>query len=481
LLFFFFQGWLVTRWNKTLFQETLPDLVKYKLLSFPGARSRKSKSTNSSKNNNSNRSNNDNANKTTENDKNVVFDAGGLEEGVVFLPFCAHVCKELVGAIKKLKQYYAITFVKKNELPGHILWKGTMNIDGDVMQHRLGKRLDQEEIYCTFNPTDIYQSMEDSHVHKDDVMRMLLSIEDFDNIRMIRLRPLRQHEPPSEFRDTVIEPEEGGFIGLNWVKGREQFKVYRTRKKPPPPRPPTPKKPKIKRKPRRKGKAKIATPIVESDSESEESIDLDFVDDTDSESSSDEHSGDSNSDDDDDDEMGITKGTTTYYDPCDPDNIPEVTNYYPYPALDINSYIRAKQIVDDDRVMSSWAEIWGPKSGRKKNRKQDIFQKDNKKFRKQQKPFLSSNSRLPDPNKEDEEGYKWTMIENEDDGWELTLKGDAPDAGHERKIIGLAKRDNVMTACRQLFEMKNPGFKTHSRVWLNNDPFISKSFKKRSI
>jgi len=463
-------GWLVTRWNKTLFQETLPDLVRYRMLAFPVARSRRSKSSlDSNKNSNSN-SNSNNKNKnidyqniieTTENNN---AGSEGLEEGVVFLPFCAHVCKELVGGIHILKNYYAITFVKKKELPGHALWKGTMSIDADVMQHRLGKQLDQEEIYCRFKPSDIYQSMEDAHVNKDDVMRMFLSIDDFDDIRMIRLRPLRQHEPPSVFRDTVIKPEVGGFIDLNWAKGRERFKEYRTRKKikPPPPKLP----PKQKRKATPKPNNIVTPIVVESDSEGS-----DFVYDTNSECSSDEHSNDEHDDEEDDDEMDITEDTTTYYDPCDPNNIPDVTNYYPYPALDINSYTGAKQIVDDDRVMTSWAETWGPKSGRKKNRKQDIFQNEYKKFRKRQKSYLSSNSRLPDPHKDDEEGYKWTM--SAEDGWELSLKGDAPDARYERKIIGLAKRDYAMTACRQLFEMKNPGFKTLSRAWLNNDQFIS--------
>mmetsp|Transcript_28780 Transcript_28780/g.32975 ORF Transcript_28780/g.32975 Transcript_28780/m.32975 type:complete len:1095 (-) Transcript_28780:132-3416(-) len=418
--------------------------------------------------NNNNNSNNKNKNidyqniiETTENNN---AGSEGLEEGVVFLPFCAHVCKELVGGIHILKNYYAITFVKKKELPGHALWKGTMSIDADVMQHRLGKQLDQEEIYCRFKPSDIYQSMEDAHVNKDDVMRMFLSIDDFDDIRMIRLRPLRQHEPPSVFRDTVIKPEVGGFIDLNWAKGRERFKEYRTRKKikPPPPKLP----PKQKRKATPKPNNIVTPIVVESDSEGS-----DFVYDTNSECSSDEHSNDEHDDEEDDDEMDITEDTTTYYDPCDPNNIPDVTNYYPYPALDINSYTGAKQIVDDDRVMTSWAETWGPKSGRKKNRKQDIFQNEYKKFRKRQKSYLSSNSRLPDPHKDDEEGYKWTM--SAEDGWELSLKGDAPDARYERKIIGLAKRDYAMTACRQLFEMKNPGFKTLSRAWLNNDQFIS--------
>lgn len=138
------------------------------------------------------------------------------DEGVVYLPFCAHVCKELVGGIHLLEKYYAITFVSKSELAGHALWKGTMSIDGDTMQHVLGKRLDQEEVYCTFRPKDIYENMEDSHVRKPAVMRVLQAIEDYDNIRMIRLRPLRQHEPPSVLKERLTEPEKGGFIGLNF-------------------------------------------------------------------------------------------------------------------------------------------------------------------------------------------------------------------------------------------------------------------------
>ena len=185
-------GWLVTRWAKTLFQQTLPDLVRYNMLTYPSHRKSRRK-------------------------KEDSFD-----EGVVYLPFCAHVCKELVAAIDILKNYYAITFVKKSELAGHSLWKGTMTIGADVMQHRLGKRLDQEEVYCTFRPKDIYESMEDAHVKKDSVMEVLQAIEDYDNIRMIRLRPLRQHEPPSIMKERLLKPEVGGFLGLNYNLAKER-------------------------------------------------------------------------------------------------------------------------------------------------------------------------------------------------------------------------------------------------------------------
>jgi hypothetical protein len=184
---------LVTRWAKTLFQQTLPELVRSNMLTYPSARGRKR-----------------------------GRDRKKFEEGVVYLPFCAHVCKELVGGIHLLEKHYAITFVKKSELAGHALWKGTMSIDGDTMQHVLGKRLDQEEVYCTFRPKDIYENMEDSHVSKPSVMRILQAIEDYDNIRMIRLRPLRQHEPPSVLKKRLIEPEKGGFIGLNFNLAREK-------------------------------------------------------------------------------------------------------------------------------------------------------------------------------------------------------------------------------------------------------------------
>jgi hypothetical protein len=183
-------GWLVTRWAKTLFQQTLPDLVRHQMLAFPSKRK-----------------------KTSKHGSGPPY---AFEEGVVFLPFCAHVCKELVGAIHILEQYYEISFLDKKDLHGHSLWKGTMEIDPDVMQHRLGKRLDQEEIYCKFRPKDIYESMEDPHVSKPAVMRVLLAIKNYDDVRMVRLRPLRQHERASVFRERMWAPEVGGFMGLDF-------------------------------------------------------------------------------------------------------------------------------------------------------------------------------------------------------------------------------------------------------------------------
>ena len=180
-------GWLVTRWARTLFQKTLPDLVRYNLLAFPSKRRAPGKKKE-------------------------------LEVGVVYLPFCSHCVKEVVGAIDVLSEYYQISFVKKQDLAGHALWRGTMQIDADTMQTRLGKRLDQEEVYCTFRPKDIYESMEDPHVSKAAVMKVLQAIPDYGDVRMIRLKPLRQHEPPFTLKERLMEPEKGGFIGLDYSR-----------------------------------------------------------------------------------------------------------------------------------------------------------------------------------------------------------------------------------------------------------------------
>jgi hypothetical protein len=411
-MFLHLQGWLVTRWAKSLFQNTLPDLVRYQLLAYPGTRSRRQK-------------------RCGGGDDGATSSQCSLEEGVVFLPFCAHVCKELVGAIHILSQYYAITFVKKEELPGHSLWRGTMGIDGDVMQHRLGKRLDQEEIYCTFQPKDIYESMDDFHINKDEVMKMLLSIDDFENIRMIRLRPLRQHEPPSVFKERLWEPEVGGFVDLDMSTGARLLKEFRRRKKVPPP-----------------------PAVVTSAPTTEEETDSDSDSESDT-SSSEEESVD------DDGEEGVERDEIEF-DPDDPDRIPEVVHYFPYPALDLISYIGSKDIMNDDHVMTSWAETWGPKAGRKKNRKQDILDHSYEVFRRRHKGFMSSNSRLPDPERRDKEGYSWTLT---DDGWELSLCGDAPGAEYEGTIVGKAKHDYELDGSRILLEIRNPGMKSYSRAW----------------
>ncbi|KAL3919740.1 MAG: hypothetical protein SGILL_003600, partial [Bacillariaceae sp.] len=283
----------------------------------------------------------------------------------------------------------------------------------------------------------IYGTMEDSHIHKDDVMRMLLSIENFKQIRMIRLRPLRQHGPPPAKGEPAVKPEVGGFIGLNWAMGRKLFKEFRSRKKAPPPPPPR--------------KLKVPRRRTSTDSD----------DDTDSESSMSSSSDDDTSIEDEDD-FGDGHFVDIDYDPYDPENIAETTNFYPHPTLDLVSYIDGKDIVNDDRVMDSWAETWGPKISRKKNRKQSILQNLFGDLHRQRNGHLSSNPRLMEPGAEEAMGYTWTLAE---DGWNTTLKGDDPQWELIPKIVKTAKTDPTMVGCRLLFEIKNPGYKTLSRSY----------------
>jgi hypothetical protein len=301
--------------------------------------------------------------------------------------------------------------------------------------------------------------MEDSHINKDDVMKMLLSIDDFENIRMIRLRPLAQHNP-NIIDKTTVQHEHGGFIGLNSNLGKRRFKVFKSRKKAPEPSEiiPSPK-PKTHR--RRRGRP--STVVTSEEDDTDES----------SSSSSDESSSSSSSSDDElDDGDEAELDDEIDFDPYGPDNIPETTQFYPYPTLDLKSYTNAKEIIDDDYVMDSWAEQWGPKLSRKKNRKQSILQEEYQNMRKQQREYLSINSRFPDPNEEEKEGYTWTLTE--DKGWKLSLNGDAPGVEYETKIVQIAKKDPIMTGCHYLFEIKNPGLKTFSRSY-GGRSYLSKS------
>ncbi len=91
-----------------------------------------------------------------------------------------------------------------------------MTIEQQTMQERLGKRLDQEEVYCTFRPKDILEMMEDSYVTHASVMKILDAIVDYQDVRMIMLRPLRQHDPRPKPNIKGNKPMVGGFVGLDY-------------------------------------------------------------------------------------------------------------------------------------------------------------------------------------------------------------------------------------------------------------------------
>jgi len=150
-------AWVISHWSKALFRQTLPGMASFL--------EQTQKRCNSS-----------------------------LDCGVIFLPFCFHVFKELVSAISILSKHYEISYVRKNNLKCHALWSGTQAIDPTIMQERFGKKIDQEDSYCTFTSRDVIQSMEDSNVRKEEVIRHLKNIDDVENVRMIRLKPIIDSE-----------------------------------------------------------------------------------------------------------------------------------------------------------------------------------------------------------------------------------------------------------------------------------------------
>ena len=161
--------WQKSHWTSMFFKTTLVNFVKYKLLDFDEGL-------------------------YTENDVGI-FSTSGKGGGVVYLPFCLHCMQQLIANLDDLSKYYTIDFVYKHELDKHALWAATNTIDPDTMQHYLGKALNQEDYYCMITPSDVYGSGTETNVTKEEVLDILRRINDFYNVRMIKLKVLQIHNP----------------------------------------------------------------------------------------------------------------------------------------------------------------------------------------------------------------------------------------------------------------------------------------------
>jgi hypothetical protein len=107
--------------------------------------------------------------------------------GAIYLPFCFHCFKQVLIGFPVLRKYYNISFLRKGELDQIALWKGTQQINEKVMQGILGKHLTQEDTYCTFGPRDVCEAMDDPAVSKEDLVQLARSLENFGDIRFMRL------------------------------------------------------------------------------------------------------------------------------------------------------------------------------------------------------------------------------------------------------------------------------------------------------
>jgi hypothetical protein len=121
--------------------------------------------------------------------------AGPFRNGI-FLPFCFHCFQSVVTYTAILTSYYNISFLRKNQLQCIALWAGTQTVDKQRMQHILGKRIDQEEVYCTFSARHM-KEMECSATgaSKQELIHIANSLEDFPDIRFILLEPLHILDP----------------------------------------------------------------------------------------------------------------------------------------------------------------------------------------------------------------------------------------------------------------------------------------------
>jgi len=120
----------------------------------------------------------------------TVMTAGS---GCAYLPFTLHCFLEVL-VNKDLLDVFEISFVRDNDLGRIWFWKGTQSLDPKSMQEVLGKRLQQEEIYCKFGPQQLAEASEHADVTKQELLCVLRSLEDFDRIRFIQLRRLGKRE-----------------------------------------------------------------------------------------------------------------------------------------------------------------------------------------------------------------------------------------------------------------------------------------------
>jgi hypothetical protein len=198
-------GWDTEHWSKSFFHNTLIAFAKAKLL------------------------------------RNVPSSPAIMNEKYkrgIYLPFCFHCFKAIVTFGNDLKQHFNISFLRKNELDSLAWWSGTQSIDGRRMQNILGKRIDQEEVYCTFGPRHI-KEMGDGSVSKFELVNLANSLEDFADIRFIVLETIPLVPPSDRLTMRGGKTAAGCFLGLvhpsKVKRGFRHVDTASIRTPPPPP------------------------------------------------------------------------------------------------------------------------------------------------------------------------------------------------------------------------------------------------------
>ena len=71
----------------------------------------------------------------------------GIECGI-FIPFLPHTFSSIVKEADTMKEKYAISFLTRDDLVQVTLWRGTQQIDPEVMNHTFRKVINQEDEWC---------------------------------------------------------------------------------------------------------------------------------------------------------------------------------------------------------------------------------------------------------------------------------------------------------------------------------------------
>ena len=127
--------------------------------------------------------------------------------GSIFLPFCLPCLKKFVSARQALQRLYKIEFETQEDLTENMLWSATRQIDPLLTQHDLGIRREKEESLCMITPQQVLEEGEmGSDEEIEPWMRVLFAIENFEEVRMIRLSPRAKNIDGAT--------NEGGFVGF---------------------------------------------------------------------------------------------------------------------------------------------------------------------------------------------------------------------------------------------------------------------------
>jgi len=192
-------SWAMKHWQKSFFNVNIPKLVTESMLNFGDL----------------------------ENDSFFVsaLEANTTEDfisstaAVVYLPFSSHCLSQVVSCYDNLSQFYTISFLRKDQLDEHTLWKATNTISPESMIGWLAKTINQEEIYCKLDARQIKHGTGDASVTKEDVLDVFNRIDRSDEVRMIKLTALRKFHPAYSKSDwqlarPILGLNRGGYVGM---------------------------------------------------------------------------------------------------------------------------------------------------------------------------------------------------------------------------------------------------------------------------